>query len=172
MRELHNIGDLTAEEIADFLEPFLKAYSLCSNRLLNERILEKIFHPILEDNVKKPEIESEDDGDARYLRTAKDGTTYIDYVLKDKEKLSRDKEIKELIRSDYEFPGFSISKYAEEHIFEHASSEATKNGDKVYALYDFALKLEPVAKKKELTFEQKTLMNKASSVITKKMQKW
>lgn len=123
-----------------------------SNALFSERILEKILHPLLEENVKKTDTEEEDDGDARYMRTAPDGSTYIDYILKDKERLSRDKEIKEMIRSDYEFPKFSITEFAENHIFEHASSEDTKNSEKVYALYDFALKLEP-APKKELTFE-------------------
>jgi hypothetical protein len=128
---------------------------MCPNPALNERVKETIFMPLLEENTTK-EVESEsedgDDPDARYKKIAPDGSTIIDYIKKDKEKLSRDKEIKEMIRTDYEFPNFNITHFAENYIFKYASSEETVNSDKVYQLYDIAIKLEPKPKKRELTY--------------------
>lgn len=93
---------------------------------LNNRIKEAVFLPILEENkTKEAEDEEEDD----YVRIAKDGSKYIDYLKKDKERIKRDKEIQSMIRTDYEFPNFNIDFYAEEHIFNFASDEESVNSE-------------------------------------------
>jgi hypothetical protein len=43
------------------LEPFLKALSCIQNREVKDRIIEKIFHPILENNKTMPEPASSDE---------------------------------------------------------------------------------------------------------------
>lgn len=128
MKELTKVDreEISCEQIAAILQPFLRCYAQVRNPDLNNRIKIAVFLPILEENKTKEDAESEEDD---YIRTAKDGSTYIDYVKKDKERIKRDPEIKELIRTDFEFPNFNIVFYAEEHIFEFASAEDTVNSD-------------------------------------------
>jgi len=92
---------------------------------------------------------------------AKDGSKYIDYLKKDKERIKRDKEIQQLIRTDFEFPNFNIVFFAEEHIFNFASHEEAVNSEQVYALYELALKIENKPKRKELTYTERTLLSRA-----------
>jgi len=48
------------EELAALLDPFLKTIGIISNGELKERVIDKIFHPILENN-KTVQEESSDD---------------------------------------------------------------------------------------------------------------
>ena len=53
--------DGSLEILAKLLDPFLKAMGQISNGELKERIIEKVFHPILENNKTVIEESSEDE---------------------------------------------------------------------------------------------------------------
>jgi hypothetical protein len=45
------------------LSPFLSALGNCKNRTLTQRILEKVFSPLLENNITPDDASKEDDTD-------------------------------------------------------------------------------------------------------------
>ena len=123
-------------------------------RALTERVLERVFEPLLESNVTLPDS---DDSSSEEEDLAKvDGGKMS--------KRSR-KAVEAVINQKYVFPAFNILLYAENYIFPQASalsvSEAPEDGieesnrELVYNLYYKALKLEPEPKHPELTFSQR-----------------
>ena len=52
--------EASLEVLAGLLDPFLKTMGIISNGELKERIIDKIFHPLLENN-KTEQDESSDD---------------------------------------------------------------------------------------------------------------
>jgi hypothetical protein len=82
------------------------------------------------------------------------------------------KEIRALINQKYVFENMNILMYAENNIFQVASSNEIVEGnrEKLYALYNFALQLEPEAKK-ELTFSERMIVNRARGFITMRMKR-
>lgn len=53
------------ERIAAILDPFLKALGLLSNGEIKDRIIEKIFHPVLENN-KTERVDDSSDEEERF----------------------------------------------------------------------------------------------------------
>jgi hypothetical protein len=78
-----------------------------------------------------------------------------------------------LVNQKYYFPSFNILLYAQEQIFKYASAKETReeNREILYQLYDKAHNLEPEPDVPELTFSQRMMLNKAKTIITKKMQR-
>lgn len=54
-------SDASLDRIAAILDPFLKALGLLSNGEVKERIIDKIFHPLLENNKTEKAEDSSDD---------------------------------------------------------------------------------------------------------------
>lgn len=127
---------------------------------MTERITDSIFTPILQSNVT---IDSDsEDSEPEDLKAVDGGKL---------SKRSR-KEIKALINQKYVFENMNILMYAENNIFPVASSNDILEGnrEKIYALYNFALQLEPEVKK-ELTFSERMIVNRARGFITMRMKK-
>jgi len=55
--------DISFMNLSSILEPFLYAMARCRNRVLVDRIKERIFIPILENNVTQDMEESSDEDD-------------------------------------------------------------------------------------------------------------
>lgn len=127
---------------------------------LTERITDSIFTPILQSNVT---VDSDsEDSEPEDLKAVDGGKL---------SKRSR-KEIRSLINQKYVFENMNILMYAENNIFQVASSNEIVEGnrEKLYALYNFALQLEPEAKK-ELTFSERMIVNRARGFITMRMKR-
>lgn len=127
---------------------------------LTERITDSIFTPILQSNVT---VDSDsEDSEPEDLKAVDGGKL---------SKRSR-KEIRALINQKYVFENMNILMYAENNIFQVASSNEIVEGnrEKLYALYNFALQLEPEAKK-ELTFSERMIVNRARGFITMRMKR-
>lgn len=162
-------SSLSLERISDLLYPFMKALASIENREVKERIIEKIFHPILENNktVVEPSSSDEEEMQKRehYHRHVDGGKMHPRTV----------KEIESIINQKYIFPGFNILIYAQNYILKMASSTddfiLEANRDELYKLYDFALKLEPKPEREELTFSQQQLVNRARTFVTMKMRR-
>ena len=104
------------EELAALLDPFLKTIGIISNGELKERVIDKIFHPILENN-KTVQEESSDDEEK--MAKAEHRHRYIDGgQMPPKTK----KEIMDKLKQKYVFSGFNILIYAQNYIFKQASS--------------------------------------------------
>ena len=106
--------------IADLLSPFLSAVGKCKNKTLVARIIEKVFYPLLENNVT-PEGANESDTD--------ESSSEINYDPKkgkwvDGGKLhpKTQKEIQKMIDQRFHFANFNILLYSQEYIFKQASS--------------------------------------------------
>ena len=54
-------SEASLETIANLLDPFLKTLALIPNGELKDRIIEKIFNPILENNKTEVEVSSDDE---------------------------------------------------------------------------------------------------------------
>lgn len=90
------------------LEPFLFAISNCSNRILVNRVIEKVLEPILENNVSLLE-NSEDEEEEEVINYDPKNGKYIDGGrLNPKTK----KEILAMIDQRFTFPNFNILLYA------------------------------------------------------------
>lgn len=85
---------------------------------MKERIIEKVFDPLLESNVTLPD--SSDEESSEEDLTAVDGG-----------KLSKRtrKEVMKLINTKYVFPNFNILLYAENVLFPQASSKTVSDSD-------------------------------------------
>ena len=64
LQELNKVDseNISYKAIAELLSPFLTALGKCKNKTLTSRIIEKIFSPLLENNVT-PDKQSESDTD-------------------------------------------------------------------------------------------------------------
>ena len=97
--------------IAKILRPFLKALSNCKNRIVLNRLEEKVFAPILDNNITPEGDKSDDETD--------DSSSEINYDPKrgkwvDGGKLhpKTQKEVQKLIDQRFHFPNFNILLYA------------------------------------------------------------
>jgi hypothetical protein len=158
--------DISLVHLSQILEPFLYSVANCRNKILIQRIVDKIFMPLLENNVTihQETDESEEEEVINYDEKWVDGGKMSKKTLK---------EVQKLIDQRFNFPNFNILLYAQGQIFQHASSLSTReeNREILYTLYDKALKLEPEPEEKELTFSQRMLVNRAKAFITKKMER-
>lgn len=168
LQELNQVDsqDISFTNLAAILDPFLYTMAHSSNRILINRIQEKVFLPILENNVTVEEKTADETEtlDANGQPKWRDGG---------KLPLKTEKEIMKMINQQYQFPNFNILLYAQECLMKYASAPSTReeNRDVLYTLYDKALKLEPEPDTPELTFTQRMMINRARSFITKKMQR-
>lgn len=168
LQELNKVDaqDISFVNLATMLDPFVYAMAHSSNKIVINRIQEKVFYPILENNVTTEEHSEDEDNQTN-------GNGEPKWRDGGKLPLKTEKEIMKMINQQYQFPNFNILLYAQECLFKYASAPSTReeNRDALYALYDKALKLEPEPDTPELTFTQRMMINKARSFITKKMQK-
>ena len=156
---------ISLDQLSEVLKPFLLALGQSTSKIVQNRIKETIFNPLLESNVTLPDSEDE----------SSDGEENLAQV--DGGKLSRRtrKQVMALINQKYVFPNFNILHYAENHIFPLASAPSEQvneaNRELIYDLYYSALKLEPEPKHPELTFSQRQLMNRSRKFVTMRMKK-
>jgi len=138
------------ENLADLLEPFLKALSAIQNKEVQERISDKIFKPLLENNKTVREDTEEDDEELRKREH------YHRHVDGGKLHPRTQREIQALLDQKYIFSAFNILIYAQNYILKMASSTEEfileSNRENVYSLYDYAIELEPKPEREELTF--------------------
>ena len=143
---------ISLDQLAALLQPFMTALARSGQSLLQERIMEHVFEPLLESNVTQADSDESSSSSDEDL-TAVDGG-----------KLSKRtrKAVKAIVNQKYVFPAFNILLYAENYIFRQASAKTVEedpengivesNRELVYSLYYKALKLEPEPKHPELTF--------------------
>jgi hypothetical protein len=163
------VKDASLEVIASLLQPILDSMGLIPNGELKERIVEKVFTPLMENNKTEREESSDEEEMAKKEKHHR-------YVDGGKLPPKTQREIEKMLKRKFEFPGFNNLIYAQNYIFKLASeTDADKikegNRDALYKLYDFAHQLEPKPDREELTFSQMQLINKASSFVTLKMRK-
>mmetsp|Transcript_23087 Transcript_23087/g.35753 ORF Transcript_23087/g.35753 Transcript_23087/m.35753 type:complete len:245 (+) Transcript_23087:721-1455(+) len=160
----------TLDIIAGMLAPYLSALGVMESKELKERVVEKIFSPLMETNKTKLAESSDDEEEMekkeKHHRLVDGGKMPPKTV----------KEINEMINRKYEFTGFNNLIYAQNYVLKLAASDDKSkvlegNRDNLYKLYDFALSLEPKPEREELTFSQMQLANKARSFVTLKMKK-
>ncbi len=161
--------DISNKSLSSILEPFLHTVANGRNKILTMRIIERVFTPLLENNVTHKEEASSDSEEEVINYDPKKGK----YIDGGKMNPKTQREVQKLIDAKFVFPNFNILLYAQEQLFAEASSSQTReeNRDLVYKLYDMAMKLEPEPDEKELTFSQRMLLNRAQAFITKKMER-
>ena len=176
LQELNKVDaeNISYANLAQMLQPFLLTFATCRNNILLKRIEEKIFSPLMENN-----ITPQGDGNSASDDTD-DSSSEINYDPKkgkwvDGGKLppKTQKEIQKMIDQRFHFANFNILLYCQEHIFKQASSkDGTKeeNRDILYKLYDKGMNLEPEGEP-ELTFSQRMMLNKTQTFITKRMER-
>lgn len=174
LQELNKVDadNISYMDIAQLLHPFLYALGNCRNKTLTQRILEKVFTPLLDNNVTPVDENSENETD--------ESSTDINYDPKkgkwvDGGKLppKTQKEIQKIIDQRFQFVNFNILLYSQEHIFKQASSQELtrdENRDELYRLYDKGMNMEPEGEP-ELSFQQRMLLNRAHAFITKRMER-
>lgn len=163
---------MTLDQIGALLKPFLSALALSPLHVVKERIVDRIFDPLLESNVTAPDSDETSDE----VESEEENLAHVDGGKMSKR--SR-KAVEALANEKYTFPAFNILIYAENYIYPQASASATgedpliveNNRELLYNLYYKALKLEPEPKHPELTFSQRQLMNRARKFVTFKMKK-
>lgn len=147
------------------MDPFLHTLANSNSDVLVERVRESVFDPLLESNVTQDSSDSEE-SEPEDLRQV-DGGKLSKHSLK---------AVNAVINAKYVFENMNILMYAENYIFKRASAPADEglivesNRERLYELYQFALKLEP-EKKPELTFSERMTLNRCRSFITMKMRK-
>lgn len=115
LQELNKVDseNISFQNLAGLLQPFLSAIANCKNRILIQRLDEKVFSPLLENNIT-PEAKGSDDEDTD------ESSTEINYDPKlgkkwvDGGKLHPKtfKEVQALIDQRFHFPNFNILLYA------------------------------------------------------------
>ena len=115
--EMSNVdADASLDRLAALLDPFLKTLGVLSNGELKERIIEKLFHPLLENNKTEP-VESSDEEEK-----LKKQEHYHRFVDGGKLPPRTHKEITDMLNKKYVFSGFNILIYAQNYIFKFAST--------------------------------------------------
>lgn len=132
--------NISFEDLAHLLKPFIHTLATTKMGLLKERIREKVFDILLESNASIP---SESD----------ESSSEEDLTKVDGGKMSKRtrKDVMKLINTKYVFPNFNVLLYAENFIFPTASAPAISsdnsssliisedNREQVYDLYYKAL---------------------------------
>ncbi len=174
LEELNNVDaeQISTVNLSLLLEPFLQSLSQCENVILTQRIKDKIFLPLLENNIT-PLVDEEDQVVPVQKEEPKLNGEPPKWIDGGKLKASTQKEIEQLMNKKYQFPNFNILLFAQEYLLKYAAATDTRedNRETIYQLYDIAHNLNPEPEKKELTFTQRMLVNQASAFMTKKMQK-
>ena len=116
LAELNKAGpEMSLDTLAAILQPFLHSLGKLEKGELSSRILEKIFYPLLDNNVTLPD-EDEDE----WLKEAEYKHRHVDGgKLPPKTQL----ELKKLVNTKYKFPSFNILLYAQNYILKVASSK-------------------------------------------------
>ena len=172
LTELNKVDsqEISYYNLASMLEPFMFAISNCRNRILVLRVIEKIFAPLLENNVTQShENEKEEEEEDEVINYDPQRGKWVDGG---KLHPRTQRAVQKIIDQPFYFPNFNILLYTQEHIFKNASAKETReeNRDLLYSLYDKAMKLEPKPEN-EITFSQQMMINRARSYITLRMQK-
>lgn len=158
--------------MSDLLEPFLKAIGSVGSKEVRDRIMENIFHPLLENN--KTSTDTSDDEAAAAAELAKQ-EHYHRHVDGGKLPPKTVVEIQKMLDTKYVFSAFNILIYAQNHILKMASSTnkmiKEENREFLYQLYDFALELEQPPEREQLTYSQQMLVNRARGFVTMKMKR-
>ena len=167
MNKVH--ADATLEVIAAVLAPYLKCIGVIENKELKDRIIEKVFTPLMENNKTEEEVSSDEEEMEKKEKWHR-------YVDGGKLHPRTQKEIEKMVNTKYVFSGFNNLIYAQNYILKLASEEDAEkikeeNREALYKLYEFALSLEPKPDREELTFSQIQIVNKARSFVTMKMKK-
>jgi hypothetical protein len=104
------------ETLADLLNPYLKALAGIENNVLKDRIIEKVFNPLLENNKTVPDPGSSDEEELQkrmhYHRHFDGGKMHP----------RTQKEVLEMINQKFVFEAFNILIYAQNFILKMASS--------------------------------------------------
>lgn len=102
---------ISLEQIGQLLKPFIHALAKSDQTAFRERIIERIFDPLLEANVTEPASDESSEEEENL-------------ALVDGGKMSRSsrKAVKAIMDERYIFPGFNILVYAENFIFPAASA--------------------------------------------------
>ena len=114
LQELNKVDaeNISYGNLASLLSSFLHALGNCKNRTLRERIIEKVFEPLLENNVtpdNKDSSEGEtDDSSSEINYDPKKGK----YVDGGKLPPKTQKEIQKMIDQRFHFPNFNILLYS------------------------------------------------------------
>ena len=144
----------------------MKALATIENKEIKERIINNIFHPILENNktVRESSDNEEEIAKQEHYHRHVDGGKLPPKTVR---------EIKEILDTKYIFSAFNILIYAQNYVLKMASQEGIleANRDEIYKLYDYAIMLEPKPDREELTFTQQQLVNKARNFVTLKMKR-
>lgn len=91
------------------LEPFLYGLAHCKNKILVNRIIEKVFEPLLENNVTTQESETSSDEEEEVINYDPAKGRYIDGG---KLNPKTQREVLKLIDQRFTFPNFNILLYA------------------------------------------------------------
>ena len=107
-------NQISLDNLAAILQPFLASLALISNGELKERIIDQIFNPLLENNKTVTESDDEEELAKREKH----------HRLVDGGKLPPRtvKEINEMLNQKYIFNGFNILIYAQNYVLKLASS--------------------------------------------------
>lgn len=100
-------SDATLVRIAGLLDPFLKALGQLSNGEIKDRIIDKVFHPLLENNKTQSAEDSSDEEEK-----LKEQLHRHRYVDGGKMNPRTQKRVSEQINRKYVFNGFNILLYA------------------------------------------------------------
>ena len=108
VQELNNVDkDASLDQLAGLLQPFLRNLAQLPSCELRERLIDKVFYPVLENNTTEKAPESEDEEEVM-KRKEKHHRTVDGGKLPPKTQ----KEIEDMLNQKYVFSGFNILIYA------------------------------------------------------------
>ena len=120
LKEMNRVdSDVSLDDLAQIIDPFLKALGKIHSGELKERILSQVFHPLLENNKTKEETSSDEEELEKQEK-------YHRYVDGGKMPPKTVKEVERILNEKYIFSGFNILIYAQNYILTLASSQDEK----------------------------------------------
>ena len=115
LQELNRSDSLSISlvNLSSMLQPFLKAVAICSNRIVVNRIIERVFEPLLENNVTQPskEDEAEEEEETYTYNYDPSKGKFIDGG---KMHPRTQKEVQKLVDQRFTFPNFNILLFAQD----------------------------------------------------------
>ena len=115
LQELNKVDaeDISYKNLAKLLEPFLVTLGNCKNNILLQRLLEKVFGPLLENNTTpdSDDNSSNDETDDNSAEINYDPMRGKKWVDGGKLPPKTFKEIKKMIDQRFHFPNFNILLY-------------------------------------------------------------
>lgn len=114
LQELNKVdaAEISMANIAALLEPFLHAFANAKNHILLDRLEEKVFAPLLDNNItpeNKSDDEDTDDSSSEINYDPKAGKKWVDGGKLHPKTF---KEVQKLIDQRFHFPNFNILLYA------------------------------------------------------------